>query len=322
MKILYYLAYTFWYLLSLLPLRVLYVLSDVLYFLACHVVKYRHKVIWKNISTSFPELGEADWRAMERGFYRWFTDTFAETIKMMTMSRRQMMRRMQFTGCEEINQCVEKGQSVAVYLGHYGQWEWVTSLPLWVSPKAQCTQIYHVLENPHFDKLFLDVRQRWHSACIPMAETLRRIADYRRQGTPIIMGYIADQVPFWNNIHHWLPFLNHDTPVLTGTERLIKKVNQAVFYADVRRVRRGYYVCQMQKVTTEPRQYADYELTDIYFQRLEKSIQRDPSLYLWSHNRWKRTHEEFNLRYNPTTGKVDLRSLDEIMADKKKEKEQ
>ena len=316
MKLLYYLAYALWYVVSLLPLRVLYVLSDCFYLLICHVVRYRHNVIWRNISTSFPEATPKEWRRIEKGFYHWLCDYFVETIKLMTMSDGQLRKRMRFKGVDEINKILENGQSVAIYLGHYGQWEWITSLPLWTTSKCQCCEIYHPLENPRFDRLFRKVREKHNALCIPMAETLRRIAGYRQEHIPIVLGYIADQVPFWNNIHHWLPFLNHDTPVLTGTERIAKKVNQAVVYGDVRRIRRGYYECDMQLITTHAASYPDWQLTDIYFARLEASIRRDPSLYLWSHNRWKRSHEEFNIRYDDKTGRVDLRPLDVIKKEK------
>jgi KDO2-lipid IV(A) lauroyltransferase len=201
---------------------------------------------------------------------------------------------------------VESGQSCAVYLGHYCNWEWITSLPLWVTPKAQCGQIYHELENEEFDRLFLTLRQRMGAVCIPMAETLRRIVQYRQQGQPVVIGYISDQVPFWNNIHHWCQFLNHDTPVLTGTERLARQTGHAVFYLDVRRLRRGYYEAEFKLITREPKQMGHYEITDIYFRLLEASIRRDPACYLWTHNRWKRTREEYNLRYDEKTGRVDI----------------
>ena len=195
---------------------------------------------------------------------------------------------------------------MGIYLGHFCNWEWITSLPLWVTQAAQCTQIYHVLENKEFDRLFLHLRSRFGSESIPMAETLRRIARYRAEHQPIIMGYISDQIPFWNNIHHWLDFLHHDTPVLTGTEKIMRGTRQAVFYIDVRRIRRGYYEAHFVPITDHPEQTTEWQLTDRYFQLLEASIRRQPECYLWTHNRWKRSHEEYNLRLDPTTGIVNL----------------
>lgn len=305
-------VYGLWYVASLLPLRVLYVFSDLIYLVLGRLVKYRHNIIRKNLTTSFPEKTHDELRAIEHRFYRWFCDYLVETVKLMTMSRSQMMRRMQFTGMETINEIAAQGQSIAVYLGHYGQWEWITSLPYWVTDRLQCTEIYHPLENPYFDRLFRNVRQKRNSLCIPMAEVLRRVVEYRRQGQPIILGYISDQAPFWNNIHHWVNFLNHDTPVLTGGEQIQRKMNQAVFYGSVRRVRRGYYTCHMQLITRHPADIEPFGITDIYYRKLEESIRRDPTIYLWSHNRWKRTRQEFNIRLDKETGRVDLGPLEEI----------
>lgn len=315
----YALSYTFWYTMSLLPMSLLYVFSDCLYLLVGKVVKYRHKVIWKNLKDSFPEKDEAELQHIERGFYHYFCDYLVETIKLLNMSKRELRQRMVFTGIEEINELLEKGVSCAIYLGHYGNWELITSLPLWVSEKAQCCQVYHPLNNERFDKLFKSVREKHHALCIPMAETLRQVVSYRQKKQPIVIGYIADQAPFWNNIHHWVDFLNHDTPVLTGSERIIKKTGQAVFYGDVSRVRRGYYRCDFKLITNESAKYKDWEITDKYFQLLEETIRRQPELYLWSHKRWKRTREEFNLRYDEKTGRVSLEPLDEIIRKKDKE---
>lgn len=315
----YALSYTFWYTMSLLPMSLLYVFSDCLYLLVGKVVKYRHKVIWKNLKDSFPEKDEAELQRIEREFYHYLCDYLVETIKLLNMSKRELRQRMVFTGIEEMNELLEKGVSCAVYLGHYGNWELITSLPLWVSEKAQCCQVYHPLENERFDKLFKSVREKHHALCIPMAETLRQVVSYRQKKQPIVIGYIADQAPFWNNIHHWVDFLNHDTPVLTGSERIIKKTGQAVFYGDVSRVRRGYYQCDFKLITTESAKYKDWEITDKYFQLLEETIRRQPELYLWSHKRWKRTREEFNLRYDEKTGRVSLEPLDEIIRKKDKE---
>jgi KDO2-lipid IV(A) lauroyltransferase len=281
-------------------------LSDVVYLLIYRLLHYRIKVVRKNISESFPEKSADEQLAIERGFYHWFCDYLVESVKLLTMSEKQMRRRMVFKGTDIVNQVVEEGQSCAVYLGHYCNWEWVTSLPLWVTPKAQCGQIYHVLENKEFDRLFLKLRQRMGAVCIPMAETLRRLIQYRQEGRPVIIGYIGDQVPFWNNIHHWCDFLNHDTPVLTGTERLARQTGHAAFYLDMRRVRRGYYEAEFKLISRNPKQLEEYALTDRYFQLLEESIRRAPECYLWSHNRWKRTREEYNLRYDEETGRVDI----------------
>lgn len=303
-RIAYYLIFGLWYCLSLLPLRMLYMLSDVLYLLAYYVIGYRHRVVRGNLSSSFPEKSKTELRQTERQFYHFFCDYLVESIKMMTMSRDEMRRRMVFKGVEQLNACADRGQSIALYLGHYCNWEFVASLPLWLSKKLVSGQIYHPIENEDFDRLFLRSRQRFDAICIPMQDTLRRILEYRQAGQPIIIGYIADQKPHWVNIHHWVDFLHHDTPVLTGTERILRKVNHAVFYTDMRRIRRGYYEAEFKLITHEPQQMKEFELTDIYYRMLEETIRRDPAYWLWSHNRWGRTREEFNERFEVINGKV------------------
>ena len=315
-KFLYYITYTIGYLTSLLPFWVLYLLSDFIFIIIYYIVKYRRPLVKKHLKESFPEKDDKELRHIEFSFYRWFCDYLVESIKLLSISKKQMKRRMVFKGIDIVEQIFKEGQSCALYLGHYCNWEWVTSMPLWIKQDVLCGQIYHVLENPDFDRFFLNLRQRWGAVSIPMAETLRRIIKYKQENKQVIIGYISDQVPFWNNIHHWLPFLNHDTPVLTGTERLAQQTNHAVLYLDICRPKRGYYVAEIKLITREPKKMTDFAITDSYFRLLEDSIRRAPAFWLWTHNRWKRTHEEFNLRYDEATGRVDLRPLEEIIKQK------
>ena len=178
-KILYGIAYGFWFVLSLLPFRILFLLSDCLYFLVSKVVKYRHKVIWKNLKESFPDKTEAELRTIEKGFYHWFCDYIVETIKLMTMSPSTLRKRMKFTGMEKFNEVLDNGGSCAVYLGHYCNWEWITSLPYWLPEHVQCCELYHPLENEPMDHLFKKVRERQNALCIPMQEAQQQV-DCRR----------------------------------------------------------------------------------------------------------------------------------------------
>lgn len=323
MKILYYIIYPLWYLLSLLPLRVHYLLSDLLFHSLYHLLRYRRRIVRKNLVESFPEKTEAEIDRIERGFYHFFCDYLVESVKLMTIKPENLKRRMVFKGTELVDEIVEQGGSCAVYLGHYCNWEWVTSLPFWVTPKAQCGQIYHPIENPEFDRLFLKQRERFGAVCIPMENTLREILRYRSEKQPVVIGYISDQVPHWRNIHHWCDFLHHDTPVLTGTERVARKVGHAVFYLELSRVRRGYYEAEFKLIARDPKSLPEYEITTHYFQMLEETIRREPSFYLWSHNRWKRTREEFNEKYEVVNGKVvpkgdEIERLHQIEAERRK----
>ncbi len=300
----YILAYGFWYAASLLPLWAHYLISDFLAFLLIYIIRYRHRVIWQNLKTSFPEKSDKELRALRKAFYHYFCDYLVETIKLMTMSHGQLRKRMTFTGLEEIKKVVDEGQSVALLLGHYGNWEWITSLPNWLREDVTFCQLYHPLANEYFDKLFKFVRERQGSHCVPKKDALRWMVRCQQEGKIVICGYIADQSPKWNSIHHWVDFLRHDTPVFTGSEKLACHFNQAVFYGDMTHVSRGHYNCEFHLLTRKPKEQPEFHITDVYFRELEKTIRRAPAYYLWSHNRWKRTHEEFNAHFKYVNGKV------------------
>ncbi len=308
MKVLHYLlyviAYGFWYLGSLLPMRVQYFFSDILYLLLIYIIRYRRKLVRNNLKTSFPGKTDEEIKVLEKQFYHYFCDYLVETIKLMTMSEEQLRKRMTFAGVEEIEKTLLSGRSVALFLGHYGNWEWITSLPLWVTRDAVCCQLYHPLRNEYFDKLFKFVRERHQAWCIPKNDALRWMVRLREEKKVAVVGYIADQVPKWSSIHHWVDFLHHDTPVFSGSEKLARHNNQVVFYGDVTRVSRGHYNCEFRKLADNPKAMDEFAITDMYFRELEKTIRRNPACYLWSHNRWKRTREEFDKRFKIVNGKV------------------
>lgn len=305
-KILYIVIASIWFIFSLLPLWFLYILSDILYFPLYYCVRYRRKLVRKNLIESFPEKSLEEIIKIEKDYYSFLCDYIVETVKMFSMGKKQMSKRMRFEEIEEMRESMKDGNSCVVYLGHYCNWEWITSLPLVMDEGVISGQIYHALENEVFDKLFLYLRGRFDAVSIPMAEILRKIVLYRREKKQIVIGFISDQAPFWNNIHYWTDFLNHDTPVLTGGERIAKQTGFAVYYADITRPRRGYYVCNFKKLTDTPKEYPDYEITEMYTRALENTIRTAPQYWLWTHNRWKRTREEYNKKYDEITKRVRL----------------
>lgn len=296
MKMVYYLVFTFWYLLSLLPLGILYVVSDILLYLPLYyLLRYRRKVVRTNLLNSFPNKPLKDIVRIEKGFYHFLCDYMVETIKLMSMSKEQLKRRMTFGGVDEIVHKMEEQHKTFcfVYLGHYCNWEWIASLPYWVPEDVLCGQIYHPLYNKAMDKLFLRLRNHFGGECIAMKETLRRIIELKRAKQKTIIGFISDQTPKWNSIHHWASFFHRETPVFIGTEKIGKQVDALIYYADVKRLRRGYYHCEFKPLADNPKEVPDFELTDIYTHLLEEMITQAPQYWLWSHKRWKRTKEEW-----------------------------
>lgn len=300
----YYLSFALWFIISLLPLWVFYRLSDGLYYLVYHVVRYRRRVVYANLRSSFPEKSEAEIERIAKEFYSFFCDYIVETLKFFSMGEKNIRKRMKFEGLNQVKEDFANGRSVSVYLGHYCNWEWISSLGLHLD--EQCGQIYHPLENATLDRLFLYMRGRFKAQSIKMDDTFLTILKWKKEGRKNIVGYIADQVPGYNNIHYWADFLHHDTPVFTGAERISKIMDTAVYYIDVERPRRGYYVARFIKIADSLNEHPVFFATEQYFRLLEKNIQRAPQYWLWSHKRWKRTREEFNRMFTEEERKKRL----------------
>lgn len=300
----YYLSFALWFIISLLPLWVFYRLSDGLYYLVYHVVRYRWRVVYANLRSSFPEKSEAEIERIAKDFYSFFCDYIVETLKLFSMGEKNIRKRMKFEGLNQVKEDFANGRSVSVYLGHYCNWEWISSLGLHLD--EQCGQIYHPLENATLDRLFLYMRGRFKAQSIKMDDTFLTILKWKKEGRKNIVGYIADQVPGYNNIHYWADFLHHDTPVFTGAERISKIMDTAVYYIDVERPRRGYYVARFIKIADSLNEHPVFFATEQYFRLLEKNIQRAPQYWLWSHKRWKRTREEFNRMFTEEERKKRL----------------
>ena len=292
MKFVYHILFFLLYLLSLLPLRLLYLLSDCLFFPLFYVVKYRRKVVEKQLEECFPEKSIQERQVIEHQFYHFFCDYLVEVIKLFSISKEEMMRRMKFVGIEQVREELKDKKFCFLYLGHYCNWEYIASLSYWL-PEIHCGQIYHRIYNQAFDDLFLKLRGQFGGESILMKDTLRRILTLRGQEKKVMIGFIADQLPKWENMHHWTTFLNHDTSFFIGAERIAKQVDAALYYVDVERVKRGYYQVRFRLMTLHPKEFPDYELTDQYARLLEESIRRQPAYWLWTHKRWKRTKAEW-----------------------------
>ena len=298
--------YCLFYAISLLPFRLLYVLADIECFMLYHVIRYRRGVVRRNLVTSFPDKSEQEIVQIEKRFYHWFCDYFFEAVKLLSISDAELCRRFTIINSEEVEQCFKEGQDVAAILGHYCNWEWLSCVGMNLPLERETGLIYHPLRNKAFDYLFRKLRlHEKHSRVIPKQDILRYVLSRKKEGIRNICGYISDQGPKWKNIHLWLPFLNHEhTPVFTGGERIMRKMNNAVFYVEMSRPKRGYYTATYKHITRTPNALEPDGITRRFFQMLEQTIRREPAYYLWSHNRWKRTKEEFDRRFQVVNGKV------------------
>ena len=279
---------------ALLPMRVLYLLADLLYYPLYYVVHYRRRLVLENMRNAFPDKSEQELIRLEKKFYRHFCDYIVETIKLLHISDEEMRRRMVFEQTDIIDRLFDQNRSIIILLGHFGNWEWVPSVTLWIHhPEAISGQIYRPLKNEWFDRFFLKLRSRFGTICIAKKESLRAILQMKRSGRPSITGFMSDQTPSPANIHHWARFLSQDSPVLTGYEKIARKTDFAVLYFDVEVVKRGYYKATIREVALQPNELPEFEITDRYTALMEKTILRNPWAWLWTHKRWKYKHENF-----------------------------
>lgn len=275
--------------LGALPWPVLRGLSSFIAWLAHRVVGYRVRICRDNISSSFPEMTEEVVEHTVGAFYRFLADYFIETMKLGSMEAKEMKERMQFENIEEVNSDLRDGHNVSIYLGHFCNWEWVSTMPLWLDLTTGVVpcQIYHPLSNVAADEVFGSIRSRFGATNLPMASSARTLMQMTAKGIPTITGYIADQTPPGSSLHHWIPFLHHDTAVFTGAEKISRKIHAAVYYLDMRRPERNRYVGRFVKISPDAAREQENVLTTSYFAMLADSIRREPPLWLWTHRRWK-----------------------------------
>lgn len=287
----YYLLYGLLYMFALLPMTLLYLLSDVLYYAVYYIIRYRRKVVRQNIAMAFPEKDESERRVIERRFFHFLTDYVVETIKVLHISDAGMKRRMRFENAGLIDRLTGEGRSVILLLGHYGNWEWIPSLTLWCdSSRFVGGQIYRPLRNCCFDRLFLHLRTRFGTECIAKKDTLRVLLQHKRDGKPFVTGFMADQTPSPANIHHWVTFMGMPTPVLTGYETLARKLDAAIVYIDVEVLSRGRYRATFKLAEEHPVATEGFPVADRYMAAMEHTIRRAPHAWLWTHKRWKHSH--------------------------------
>ncbi|WP_430812104.1 MULTISPECIES: lysophospholipid acyltransferase family protein [unclassified Carboxylicivirga] len=279
-----YIALVFLWLFSLQPFFILYRYSDILYHII-RLIGYRRSVINENLRYAYPDKSDEDIREMRLKFYRGFCDIIIETIKFQTMSERQLRKRFTFKNIEYVNTVAEAGKDVVAVMGHYACWEWMSSINL--HARMQCCATYRPLKNKIFDKHMLKVRSRWGSLNFTMQSTMRELVKLRQNDQRFLIGLLADQSPDKNKIQYWTKFLNQNTAVLLGPEKMAKAFKAVVVFLRVSRIKRGYYEVNVIPLTEDAAATSDYEITEKHLQCLENIIMERPEDWLWSHKRWK-----------------------------------
>ena len=280
--VLFYMAYPFLYVIASLPFRALYALSDFLYHIL-RITGYRRKVVLQNLKNSFPEKSEKEINDLCEKYYRYLVDLILETFKTLKMTPEQARERCTFNNQAWLDELYAQKKSIIIVMGHYGNWEWAGP-SFTLNTQYQLVVIYRPLSNPYFEKMMVGMRTRHGTKITPVKNTLRDMVANR--GSITATAFIADQTATKKDAY-WTTFLHQDTAVFTGPEKLATKFDYPVVFMNVQRPRRGYYVVTPELLIEKPKNTAENEVMEKFTQRLEQEIQKDPSIWLWSHRRWK-----------------------------------
>lgn len=284
----YKIIYTLTYLISKLPFFVLYGLSNFFYLIAYRLLKYRVAVVRANLQNAFPGKTDEQRLVIEKEFYSHLCDLIVEVVKLATISLKELQKRVLIENVDEINKNRVEGQQMIVMLGHQANWEW--AFPAWHSRiPMELNAVYHPLKDKAMDDLVTKIRTRFGAGVVPMSQTIREMV--KRNGTSSAMALISDQTPS-NKNNTWLDFLNQDTLVFDGPEKMSSKFKTQVYYCGIKKLKRGHYKIEPHLLTNDGSTLAEGELTKLFFTSLEKDIQEQPAYWLWSHKRWKHKRGE------------------------------
>lgn len=278
---------SFAFALAFLPFGVLYLISDVLFVVAYYLVRYRKKIVRKNLSNAFPEKTEREIAHLSKEFFRHLCDSFVESIKLLHVSEKEMKKRMRFENPELLERLTAESNCCILALGHVANWEWVTTIGLHLPEHQRLGLVYRQLSSHPFDELYKTLRQRFGAIAIERNQAFRTIIKQKDASHPLIVGFLSDQRPPLEPTQLWLKFMNQDTHVQLGMEKFARKLNIPLAYVHVEKVKRGYYVARISVLSSNPSSELPHSITERYFDCLEETITNQPAYYLWSHNRWR-----------------------------------
>ncbi|MDO6759590.1 lysophospholipid acyltransferase family protein [Tamlana sp. 2_MG-2023] len=286
----YIIVYPILWLISILPFRLLYLISDGVYILLYHIIGYRKKVVTENLKLVFPDKPEDEILAIRKKFYKHLCDMFLEMAKTMSISKASLEKRFVLKNPEAINRFEEVNKSVLLMYGHYASWEWSSQLQNLTDFPGFA--VYKKLANKYFDKMVRDIRSKFNTSLISTRETVGAITQSERNGVKSVIAFLSDQSPRLSKEVYWNEFMGIEVPCFTGAERLAKKLDLAIAYLKITKVKRGHYEAEIMMLSENPKESPDYELTDMFLREVEKQIYEAPEFYFWTHKRWKHRNKK------------------------------
>ncbi|MGY5351450.1 lysophospholipid acyltransferase family protein [Wenyingzhuangia sp. IMCC45533] len=284
-KIIFWILYPIIFLISKLPLWILYGISNLLYYLVYYLIGYRKKTVRKNLKICFPYKSKTERLDIEKKSFRHFVDIFIEMLKGFGISQKELNKRYKYMNPEVFRELEGLNKSVILLGAHHGNWEWLFNINNHTSLK--CFGAYKRVKNKYFDKYVRENRGRFGSYFVPTHDTIPQIVSNYRKGIPSIYGLLSDQSPSLKKTHYWAPFFNEIVPIHTGAEMLAKRFNFSVIYMKIKMPKRGYYEITFEILSTNPQKSDGYPLTDIYLKQVERDVSENPEIYFWTHDRFK-----------------------------------
>ncbi|OIQ37638.1 MAG: lipid A biosynthesis acyltransferase [Bacteroidetes bacterium MedPE-SWsnd-G1] len=283
--LIYLIVFPILWFLSILPFRVLYLISDFLYLILFYVIGYRKKVVYDNLKLALPNKSEKELLKIRRQFYMHFTDVFMEMIKSISISEKNVHKRFVFEDVDVLRELGNKGRSIVLVGSHYANWEWMVSMNNLVDHEAYAVST--PIGNKYFDKMMLKYRTKYGGQFVTPRMARRTYEQNSKNGILALNALVSDQSPQLSKTHYWAPFLNVKVPVHVGAEQIAKKLDQSVVFYEVSKVKRGYYKCTFRVLAERPNEFADYQITDMFLREVEKQIRKAPQYYFWTHKRFK-----------------------------------
>ncbi len=281
----YILVYPILWVISVLPFRLLYFLSDGFYVILYYIIGYRKKVVTENLKLSFPEKTSEEIALIRKRFYHHLSDMMFEAIKSITISEAEMHKRYVFTNVNEIHKLEKENRSIVLFMGHYASWEWVFILQTHVKHKGYA--VYKRLSNRYFDALVKRIRAKYNSYLITTKETFPTLIKAKQDNELTLNGFVFDQSPKLSRAIYWQEFMGTEVPVHVGAEILTKRLDMVSLFLKVKKVKRGHYEATFTDIIRNTKDYKDFDITNLYLKRVEEQIQEAPEYYFWTHKRWK-----------------------------------
>ena len=282
----YILLYPVFWFISVLPMRILFMISDVIYVIIYYVIGYRKKIVRHNLKLCFPEKSDKELFDLEKKSYQHFIDVFMELIKSFTITEKEMSKRLSITNPELLDSYYDQNKSVIFLSGHYANWEWVSFI-VERSLKYNMSVVYKQLSNPYFDKIIKKTRIKFGVKFVPTKEFYPEILTNLKNNKIQAYGFLADQNPRWEKIKYWGNFMGVEVPIIVGPETIARKLDLPVFYFQTERIKRGVYQSTFILLEEEPKKAPLYQLTNKYMGELEKQIRKAPEFYFWTHRRFR-----------------------------------